>query len=380
MARRLIGSLIPLLTLAVGEVIAGLTLRFNIELLLVYPVLMIVIPGLMDLRGDVYGAIGYRLTTALHIGAAEPKLFTRFNMINILTGFTVSLIASLELCFMGLVLSYMLNLGSMDPVSLVFVVTASTIIVFLVLNPIVLASVIMLFKKGVDPSGFVAVVVTGVGDALTPLTLILVSLMYQAIPFIVKLLFVLGVLASLAISYLYLARIHEDKPVKENAVSSIIAASGSSLGGLFAAVSIEGLLSRVPEVLGVLPAFNALIGASMGHLGNKLNIEFHVKGSADTSRYRWESLVEAIATFISILAAYIVILATSAPGMFAVSTISITMSFILVYSLSTVTTFYLTTISFKHGWDPDNIVFPLMTTFTDFTGYLSTLLVLRLFI
>jgi len=238
----------------------------------------------------------------------------------------------------------------------------------------------MLFKKGVDPSGFVAVVVTGVGDALTPLTLILVSLMYQAIPFIVKLLFVLGVLASLAISYLYLARIHEDKPVKENAVSSIIAASGSSLGGLFAAVSIEGLLSRVPEVLGVLPAFNALIGASMGHLGNKLNIEFHVKGSADTSRYRWESLVEAIATFISILAAYIVILATSAPGMFAVSTISITMSFILVYSLSTVTTFYLTTISFKHGWDPDNIVFPLMTTFTDFTGYLSTLLVLRLFI
>jgi mgtE-like transporter len=379
-ARRLIGSLIPLLTLAVGEVIAGLTLRFNIELLLVYPVLMIVIPGLMDLRGDVYGAIGYRLTTALHIGAAEPKLFTRFNMINILTGFTVSLIASLELCFMGLVLSYMLNLGSMDPVSLVFVVTASTIIVFLVLNPIVLASVIMLFKKGVDPSGFVAVVVTGVGDALTPLTLILVSLMYQAIPFIVKLLFVLGVLASLAISYLYLARIHEDKPVKENAVSSIIAASGSSLGGLFAAVSIEGLLSRVPEVLGVLPAFNALIGASMGHLGNKLNIEFHVKGSADTSRYRWESLVEAIATFISILAAYIVILATSAPGMFAVSTISITMSFILVYSLSTVTTFYLTTISFKHGWDPDNIVFPLMTTFTDFTGYLSTLLVLRLFI
>lgn len=380
MARRFIGSLIPLLALAVGEVIAGLTLRFNIELLLVYPVLMIVIPGLMDLRGDVYGAIGYRLTTALHIGAAEPRLFTRFNMVNTLTGYTVSLIVSLELCFMGLVLSYMLNLGSMDPVSLVFVVTTSTIIVFLVLNPIVLASVIMLFKKGVDPSGFVAVVVTGVGDALTPLTLILVSLMYQVIPFIVRLLFVLGVLASLAISYLYLARIHEDKSVKENAVSSIIATSGSSLGGLFAAISIEGLLSRVPEVLGVLPAFNALIGASMGHLGNMLNIELHVKGSADTRRYRVESLLEAIATFISILAAYTVILATSVPGMLTVSTLSITISFILVYSFSAVTTFYLTTTSFKHGWDPDNIVFPLMTTFADFTGYLSTLLILGLVI
>jgi len=378
--RRFVGSLIPLLALAVGEVIAGLTLRFNIELLLVYPVLMIVIPGLMDLRGDVYGAIGYRLTTALHIGAAEPRLFTRFNIINTLTGYTVSLITSLELCFMGLVLSYMLNLGSMDPVSLVFIVTTSTIIVFLVLNPIVLASVIMLFKKGVDPSGFVAVVVTGVGDALTPLTLILVSLMHQVISFIVKLLFVLGVLASLAISYLYLARIHEDKPVKENAVSSIIASSGSSLGGFFAAISIEGLLSRVPEVLGVLPAFNALIGASMGRLGNMLNIELHVKGSANTRRYRRESLLEAIATFISILAAYTVILATSGPGMFTVSTLSITISFILVYSLSAVTTFYLTTISFKHGWDPDNVVFPLMTTFADFTGYLSTLLILGLVI
>lgn len=367
--------MVPLLVLAVGEVVAGLTLRFNIDLLTAYPVLMIVIPGLMDLRGDVYGAIGYRLTTALHLGEVEPRFFTRFNLFNTLTGYVVSLIVSLELSILGAVLSYVFNMAMMDPVSLLFAVTASTIIVFAILNPVVTASTITLFKKGVDPSGFVAVVVTGVGDALTPFTLLSVSLMLGSLPQLVKAVFVVAVVASIGVAYTYLVRVRQERPVMENTASSIIAASGSSLGGFIAASSL-GTLAKAPEVLGVLPAFNALIGASMGHIGNIMNIELHIRGRLSHREYRRRILVEAAATFTSVLAAYVVVLASGSGSTWAPSLMVVSSSFIIVYFLSAFTTMYLTLESFKHGWDPDNIVFPLMTTFADFNGYLVVSLIL----
>jgi len=377
--REAAASLVPLLILAVGEVVAGLTLQFNIGFLAAYQVIMILAPGLMDLRGDVYGAIGYRLTTALHLGEAEPGFFTRFNLVNTLTGLTVSLIASFILGSVGLTLSLLTGLTTMDPISLFFTVVASTLIVFAVLSPATTLSIIALFKKGVDPSGFVAVVVTGIGDALTPLTLITVSLLHEYVPYAVKAVFT-GVAAALAAaSYIYLARIHEDKPVRENASSSIMAATGSSIGGLVIASSL-GFIARVPEVLGVLPAFNALIGASMGHLGNRLNIELHVKGEVSPREYWRSTLAEAIATYSSIIVALLAVsLASGAPlWRLMVSLAIVTLSFAIVYFLSALTTLYLSESSFRHGWDPDNIVFPLMTTFADFNGSLFTSLVTRI--
>jgi len=62
----------------------------------------------------------------------------------------------------------------------------------------------------------------------------------------------------------------------------------------------------------------------------------------------------------------------------AVSLAIVTLSFAIVYFLSALTTLYLSESSFRHGWDPDNIVFPLMTTFADFNGSLFTSLVTRI--
>jgi len=97
--------LVPLVSLGLAEILAGITLRFNVDLLVVYPVLLIITPGLMDLRGDVYGAMGYRLTKALHLGLAQPKYWSRENLVNLATGYVVSIIATSILALIGLVLS-----------------------------------------------------------------------------------------------------------------------------------------------------------------------------------------------------------------------------------------------------------------------------------
>jgi len=38
-----------------------------------YPLILLILPSIMDLRGNVFGASGSRISTALHVGYASPR-------------------------------------------------------------------------------------------------------------------------------------------------------------------------------------------------------------------------------------------------------------------------------------------------------------------
>lgn len=361
--------LISLGTLGVGEVIAGLTLQTSIEILALYPVFLMLIPGLMDMRGDVYGALGYRLTTALHIGEAEPRILTRYNLYNVLTGYSVTVIATLAITILSYAISVSLRVETPDLITLSFISVSSSTLVFLILTPVTTISIIYLFKTGRDPTDFVASIVTGVGDALTPFTFITVSLLFEAIPAYMRAL-VVSLLLSLGLAFTYaLWRGNEGRPLFENAVSSVAASFGSSLGGLALATRTATLL-KLPLILGSLPAFNALLGAATGIFGNDLSIKLHL-GSHSPLRSQLQTLRQVgLTTFTAIILSIIVVSAlTSTPvGEVVLSALILAVAYPLIFTLASLLTYYLTKTSFTKGWNPDNIVFPLMTTFVDLTG------------
>ncbi|MEM4623756.1 MAG: magnesium transporter [Desulfurococcaceae archaeon] len=361
--------LTPLITLAVAEVLAGLVLRFNVDLLVAYPVLLVLIPGLMDLRGDVYGAIGYRLTKALHLGLTSPSLRSRFNMVNALLGYVVSTVATVNLSFIGLALSILTGLEAPDLISLLFISLFSTFIVYIMLTPIITTSTIVMFKHGHDPSSFVATIVTGIGDFTTPAILLIMAYLHQELSHLVKLLVTVVIIALAIVFAAFIIREKESRNLVENTVSSIIASTGSSFGGFALALSTQ-LISRSPEILGVLPAFNAVIGAAMGYLGSALNIDLHIEAEVPVKSYYEESAVGFIATYFSIMLALTL---SSTPLVVDYVKLAriigvVTASCFSVYVLSMLITYLLTTLTFKHGWDPDNVVFPVMTTFVDLIG------------
>ncbi|MCY0868224.1 MAG: magnesium transporter [Desulfurococcus sp.] len=146
---------------------------------------------------------------------------------------------------------------------------------------------------------------------------------------------------------------------------------------MFIAALSLGDLARYPEILGTLPALNALIGASMGHLGNTLNVRLHVEGRAELALYSRQAFIEALGVYVSTLTAFTVIATLGVVGNLALSLMTVSLVFLAVYVLSSLITFYLTLESFRHGWDPDNLVFPVMTTVADFLGYFFTSIALR---
>lgn len=368
----------PLLILTIAEILAGLTLTSNIDLLASYPALLILIPGLMDLRGDVYGAIGYRLTTMLHIGQAEAKLKTKYNFLNALIGYTSTLVVTILLSSIISFLALAFSISSPAPISMLFIAMLSSLLTFAVLTPIVITSTIALYKKGVDPSRFVAIIVTGIGDALTPITLISVFRLADFVPDNAKFVIIALLVITLIISYAYLRRERSEKDANENITASLIASLGSSIGGLAIASNIEAV-AKLPVVVGSLPAFNAVIGAGVGFLGNTLNIDLHVIGYKKLSDYLSRCVVLLPSVAISVLFASAAAGVVNRFSHFSLSIIIIAAALFIVYTISSVVTYYLTVESFRHGWNPDNLVFPLMTTFVDLNGPLTLSLLVALF-
>jgi len=373
--------LVSLGALGVGEVLAGLTLQTSVEILTLYPVFLMLIPGLMDLRGDVYGALGYRLTTALHVGEAEPRVLSRYNLYNVLISYSVTITASLIIALLSYAISASLGIESPGLLTLLFISLASSTIVYFILTPVTTVSIILLFKTGRDPTDFVATIVTGVGDALTPFTFITVSTLFQAIPHDFEILIVSSLGALAAFSSIAVWRAGELRTMLENTASSVAASFGSSLGGL-ALAARASVLARLPLILGSLPAFNALIGAGMGVLGNSLNVKLHLGVENSLREYAGDLKNVAFATFTAILLSMLVVSGLTLTSLFNIGmgVLVVGLSFPLLFTVSSLFTFYLTQVSFRRGWNPDNLVFPLMTTFVDLNGPLIVSSIASVFI
>ena len=66
-------SLIALLICAIGDLIAGIILGKMTIFLKTFPGLLVIIPGAIGMRGNIFGSLASRLSTNLHIGIISPE-------------------------------------------------------------------------------------------------------------------------------------------------------------------------------------------------------------------------------------------------------------------------------------------------------------------
>ena len=75
-------SLIALLICACGDLVAGIVLGRMDIFLETFPGLLVIIPGAIGMRGNIFGSFASRLSTALHIGIIDPKFNRSKELIN----------------------------------------------------------------------------------------------------------------------------------------------------------------------------------------------------------------------------------------------------------------------------------------------------------
>ncbi len=376
-----------------GDLVSGLVLSSKLApKFSVIPALIILIPPSADMRGNVYGALGSRLGSYLHMGKIEPKL--KIDPI-ISENLTASLFLVLLISLVnGLVCSYLASLIGIErftlnsALSLMVVSVLATVLSALFMIPSTLVISICSYRRGWDPDHITSPLVTLAGDMVTMPLIYLSVEAVLGMPLSLKVSIILAVFAFMILLLVksergFVARrIVREMLVILSVCAVIDYGAGTLLGDkLESFITIAGILTIIPPFLedgGVLGCILAAKVSSWLHLGE---IEPKAIPERDVKDLFLMNHVLGLVVFtmVGIIGQTVnVILHIKTVSLIEMLTITVFAGQILTLMLNFVS-YELTVLSYRVGLDPDNVGIPIITSIMDLLGTGTLVAVLKLF-
>ena len=379
---RIVDSRQRFVALIVGVIVAssgGLVLASAESTLSKLPGLLLLLPGAIALRGNIFGSMGSRLGTATHMGTFG--LSYRIDSVlvqNLLASGSLSLISSFILAILAK--------GTASAFGLSPAMTLADFIVISVLggllSSIVLAVVTIALSVGSvkyewDLDNVVAPLVTTTGDLLTVPSLILVSFLADRSDLTNGLAMVIALVSAIVLILSLRSPLERFRRVFRQSIPVLgLAAILDLIAGFVVEKRLEDLL-EVEAILILLPAFLGIAGALGGILSSRLSTQFHL-GMDDASPLPSRSslrgaidlsvLAVPIFIFSGVIAHLIAVIAgQSTPGIAKLVLISAIAGSIATLFV-VVVAYYTTMGSFRFGLDPDTYGIPVVTSSLDLVG------------
>lgn len=370
-------GIIALLICACGDLVAGLILGNMTYFLEKYPGLLVLIPGAIGMRGNIFGSFGSRLSTNLHIGILTPEFKKNETLSdNILSSLVLTLVLSLFLAFVAKALCILLHFESMSFVDFALISIIAGIISNIIMLPITMFISLKSFENGWDPDNITTPIIAAFGDLFTLpaiiLSILILSVLgFMILKYIVFIIFIIIIVAG----FLYGLRENDETKTiigQSTPVLFVCSILGVVAGGIFNS-SLETLLTN-PSLLTLLPLFSGESGSLVSILGARISSGLHsglidpvLKPKKNTFFNFILILILAVAMYptIGFLAeATSRIFESQGIGFIKIIEISTLSGFILI-PIMMIVVFYISTISYRHNLDPDNIVLPISTSVTD---------------
>ncbi len=337
-----------------------------------HPWVLAINPPLKDLHGNIYSSFLSRLNSGLHIGLIKPSMKDRIVLSNIL-------IVLFTQMFSGILIVLITWLIIGGDLLLIFeTVIPAIALVSLLMYPFSSYFSIYSYRKGYDPESLLLPIVMMVADVITTPVLVGYAIIVESINiFLRHFLFVIAL--TIVIIVLILAyRIRTTKTLRIIQESQLILISCFLLdigAGTVFAFNID-LLVKHPFILLTAPVFNAISGSIASMYAVRQNVMYHLgltslRPGLDKLKYIpymyvimlygtivVGSIGYALATIISkesLLPLWIDLFLIIITGV-----VFVPILWILIQLLA-----YL---CFKIGFDPDNVMVPLLTSIVDFTG------------
>ncbi len=353
--------------------------RFFDKIMNEYPIILIILPGIMGLRGNIYGSLASRFTTMLHIGEMSPTLRDENVTKNIFISLLLSLLPTTVLWFVGII-----KIRDVDiAVSVFLIIVVSTVFAGVLLGYSAALATIVPFKKEIDPDAVAAPIITSVADLITIPLLVGFMLLYERKAGIFYLFFILGL-----VFMLLLAKFSKIGREERRIFMEVLGV----VGALALLSSVSGVvLESYSELIYKSIIFSVMYPAildSTGNLGSiigtKTSTRIHL-GEIDkvfNRRIFIEILVYTLVGFIiGFLANLIAIGVVKLALGYKVGLIT---PFILLYPLLVFmamgVAYFLAIIFDRIGLDPDNATVPTITTLADTFSTLFTVSIAHLIV
>ncbi|ADB58298.1 magnesium transporter [Archaeoglobus profundus] len=358
-----------LLLCLIFDFVGGTFLGGYFEKLMVsYPLILVVLPGIMGLRGNIYGALASRFTTSLFLGEMKPSLRDKKVFEGLILGITLSLLPVILLWFVGFI-----KVGR-NALEVLAILLSSTIFVSILLSYATAVVSVIPFRKGVDPDAVASPLVTSIADLLTIPMLIAFIIFFE----VDRGLFYIVLVALIFTFLVLLLKFRLDKRAffELSTILVILAIVEGISGGILESYSEyiykTFILSILyPAVLDSLGNYGCVIGSKTStrlHLG-EIDKLFDIRSASD--------IVSLLSTSIPLS-----VIMYSLGYMISINlgkSVNINYAFFLLYPIVVLVVMFLgyllAFVSYRFGLDPDNVTVPTITTLADLIGTTFTVLI-----
>jgi len=381
-------SLLAIILSLIIVLFAGVLFSSLREALLALPGLMLLIPGALAMRGNIYASLGARLGTALHTGqlSSETKGSPLLRE-EVLVVLVQILIGSLFLAIAGRVTAVLLDIPTVSFIELAVVATLGALIAGVVELWVTINVAISSHRRGWDPDNVTAPVISAVADLVSIPSLLGCAMLVVWMPgWTTYLIFLAMVLAMFVLIIIVVRGEHERAATVLGA--SVPVLLGVLLIVLIPAVLLENMVEELvdnPTILILIPPFVAMAGNLGAILASRLSSAAHMglitmKGTPDSLVYKNVGVIMLLAVLafgaLGLLTHMVAVaIGMDSPG----ADVLFTISFVggLIVTVATCFAAYkVTSYTFQKGDDPDNVVIPIITSTMDALG---TALVIMLF-
>jgi mgtE-like transporter len=382
-------SLVAVLLSLVIVVMAGVLFSSMREALLLLPGLVLLVPGALAMRGNIYASLGARLGTALHTGQLSPNdkgpTMLREEVLVVLVQ---TLLGTLFLAIVGRMAAILLGIPTVSMVDLAVTAMVGALLAGAVELFVTVRVAMSAHQKGWDPDNVTAPIISAVADLVSIPSLLGAAVLVVWMPgWLTSLIFIILILALFALVAIVARGDHER-------ATTVLAASIPVLLVvliivLLPAIMLERMVEELvanPTILILIPPFVAVAGNLGAILASRLSSAAHLglitlRGSPDRLVYQnlGVILLLSILTFGALgMLTHITtfIIDVESPGLSTLLIITL-LGGLVVTAATSLAAYKVTAYTFVKGDDPDNVVIPIITSTMDALG---TALVVALFI
>ena len=332
----------------------------------------------IGMRGNIFGSFGSRLSTHLHIGTLSPE-FKRSDILteNITSSIILTMVLSVLLGIIAKAVCIIFNFPSISLFDFVLISFIAGLISSIVMLPITMFISLKSFENGWDPDNITTPLIAAFGDFFTLPAIVAAIHIVQfvtIVPIVEKILFALVIISTvvaLAAGYT------SDKEIRNIVRQSTPVLFVCSILGTLAGGILNGSITTLLKsqtLLTLVPLFSGESGGLVSVLSARLSSGLHsglIEAELKPGKVTLENF--SIVLFLSLIMfqviGFLAEASTTVLGNAGVNYLNaILISLIagmIVVGVMLLIVFYISTISYRKGLDPDNIVIPLSTSLTD---------------
>ncbi|HLC50924.1 MAG TPA: magnesium transporter [archaeon] len=155
-----------------GGLFVGTVLAVYADKLLLIPGMLLLLPGFLEMRGNISGSLASRLSSGLFLDVIKiNRPSRRIVSGNLLASFFLAIVASLALGVIGFIFNYFVS-GIFYP-RIIFLPLIAGIIANAVEIVLTFSATFYFFRKGYDPNNIMGPFITTTGDISSILSLLI---------------------------------------------------------------------------------------------------------------------------------------------------------------------------------------------------------------